>query len=159
MNSDTGGPIVLEADTGPLTGDRMIGNFSRNEGDRLVVRISTIEHRGQAIDVQGLVVAPDSMETAVATSVDQHYIERFALPAAAAFVQGLGQAIALSGSVSQVSPFGGVVTSYGKLNLRQQAGIAAGAAASQIGQTLQQQAPKGPTVRLAANAGVGVIFL
>jgi intracellular multiplication protein IcmE len=167
VNSDTGGPIVLEADTGPLAGDRMIGMFSKNQAsgslfgdtDRLVVQVHTIEHRGQAIQVRGLVIAPDSMETAVATSVDQHYLERFALPAAAAFVAGLGQAIAMSGATTQVLPYGGVATTYGNLNFRQQAGIAAGAAAAQVGQTLQMQTPKGPTVYLAANAGVGVIFL
>lgn len=167
VNSDTGGPIVLQADTGPLAGDRMIGTFSKNQAvgalfgdtERLIVRINSVEHHGQTINVQGLVIAPDSMETAVATSVDQHYIERFALPTAAAFVAGLGQAIALSNSTIGYTPFGGMIQSYGKLNFREQAGIAGGAAAAQIGQTLQQQTPKGATVFLAANAGVGVIFL
>ena len=47
-------------------------------------------------------VAPDSMEEAVATSIDQHYLERFVLPAAAAFVQGLGQAaVRMSNSTVQ----------------------------------------------------------
>ncbi|WP_024882012.1 DotG/IcmE/VirB10 family protein [Methylosinus sp. LW3] len=167
VNSDTGGPIVLQADTGPLAGDRMIGTFSKNQAvgalfgdtERLIVRINSVEHHGQTINVQGLVIAPDSMETAVATSVDQHYIERFALPTAAAFVAGLGQAIALSNSTIGYTPYGGMIQSYGKLDFRQQAGIAGGAAAAQIGQTLQQQTPKGATVFLAANAGVGVIFL
>lgn len=167
VNSDTGGPIILEADTGPLRGDRMIGVFSRNQGggslfgntDRVVVQVNSLEHQGQSIPVKGLVIAPDSMETAVATSVDQHYIERFALPAAAAFVSGLGQAIALSHSTIGYTPFGGIIQSYNGLNFRDQAGIAGGAAAAQIGQTLTQQMPRGPTVYLAANAGVGVIFL
>ena len=159
VNSDTGGPIVLEGDSGPLAGDRMIGTFSKNERDRLIVRITTVNHRGQSLDVRGLAIAPDSMETAIASSVDEHYIERFALPAAAAFVSGLGQAIALSNSTTQLSPYGTALTSYGPLNLKQQAGIAAGAAAAQVGQTLQQETPKGPTVNLAANVGVGVIFL
>jgi len=104
VNSDTGGPIVLEGDSGPLAGDRMIGTFSKNERDRLIVRITTVNHRGQSLDVHGLAIAPDSMETAIASSVDEHYLERFALPAAAAFVSGLGQAIALSNSTTQLSP-------------------------------------------------------
>lgn len=159
VNSDTGGPIVLEADSGPLAGDRMIGTFSKNERDRLIVRIMTVEHRGQPIEVRGLVIAPDSMETAVASSVDEHYLERFVLPAAAAFVSGLGQAVALSNSTTQVSPFGGTITQYGSLNFKQQAAVAGGAAAQQISQTLQQETPKGPTVNLAANVSVGVMFL
>ena len=112
----------------------MIGMFSKNQmnsslfgnTDRLIVNVHTIEHHGQAIQVRGLVIAPDSMETAVATSVDQHYFERFALPAAAAFVAGLGQAIALSGSTMQFLPYGGYATTYRNLDFRQQAGIAAG---------------------------------
>jgi intracellular multiplication protein IcmE len=159
VNSDTGGPIVLQADSGPLAGDRMIGNFSKNGYDRLVVRVSTIEHQGHALDVNGIVVAPDTMETAVASSVDEHYVERFVLPAAAAFIQGLGQAIATTTNTQTVlSPFGGA--SYAThLNLAQQAGVGAGVAAAQIGSALNQEAPKGPTINLDANANVGVMFL
>ncbi|HUZ64409.1 MAG TPA: type IV secretion protein DotG [Acetobacteraceae bacterium] len=159
VNSDTGGPIVLQADSGPLAGDRMIGNFSKSGSDRLVVRVSTIEHQGHILDVDGIVVAPDTMETAVASSVDEHYLERFVLPAAAAFIQGLGQAIATTTNTQTVlSPFGGA--SYAThLNLAQQAGVGAGVAAAQIGSALNQEAPKGPTVNLDANVTVGVMFL
>ena len=159
VNSDTGGPIVLQADSGPLAGDRMIGNFNKNGYDRLVVRVSTIEHQGHALDVNGIVVAPDTMETAVASSVDEHYVEQFMLPAAAAFIQGLGQAIATTTNTQTVlSPFGGA--SYAThLNLAQQAGVGAGVAAAQIGSALNQEAPKGPTINLDANVNVGVMFL
>lgn len=137
----------------------MIGNFNKNGYDRLVVRVSTIEHRGHALDVNGIVVAPDTMETAVASSVDEHYVERFMLPAAAAFIQGLGQAIATTTNTQTVlSPFGGA--SYAThLNLAQQAGVGAGVAAAQIGAALNQEAPKGPTINLDANVNVGVMFL
>ena len=92
-NSDAQSPVVLQADSGPISGDRMIGTFSR-ERDRLVIRVSKVIHNGQEIGTDGVVVAPGSMEVGVASSVDQNYLSRFALPAAAAFVQGLGQAIA-----------------------------------------------------------------
>ena len=83
----------------------------------------------------------------------------FALPAAAAFVAGLGQALATTSNTAAVlSPFGGVATTT-HLNLSQQLGVAAGAAANQIGSTLNQAAPKGSTVTLAANVSVGVMFL
>lgn len=159
VNSDTGGPIILEADTGPLAGDRMLGTFSKNQGERLVVRVTSIEHRGKSLQVAGLVVAPDTMETSVASSVDEHYLERFALPAAAAFVEGLGQAVAMSNATTQVSPFGGTTTTYGALNFKQQAAVAAGAAAQAVGGALQASTPKGPTINLASNVGVGVVFL
>ncbi|MCG7351418.1 type IV secretion protein DotG [Roseomonas mucosa] len=160
VNSDTGGPIVLQADSGPIAGDRLIGTFGRaGSSDLLVVRVQSLVHNGQSIPVDGVVIAPDSMETAVATSVDQHYFSRFILPAAAAFVQGLGQAIATTSNTQSVlSPFGGAAYST-HLNIDQQLGVAAGVAGARVGAALNQAAPRGPTVNLGANAGVGIMFL
>ena len=92
-NSDQPGPIVVVAELGPVAGDRMIGNFTRMQ-DRLVVNLRTLSlPDGQQQSIDAIMVAPDSMQTAVATSVNEHYVTRFLLPVAAAFVQGLGQAI------------------------------------------------------------------
>ena len=164
VDSDGNGPIVLQADSGPLAGDRMIGTFSKAGGnnvpsDRLVVRVNSVEHQGRSIPVDAIVTAPDTMETTVASSVDEHYLSRFVLPAAAAFVQGLGTALATtSNTVGVLSPLGG--TSFAtQLNFPQQLGVGAGVAAGQVASTLQQQAPRGPTIHLAANANVGVMFL
>ena len=158
LSSDQTSPVVLQADSGPIAGDRMIGSFSR-ENDRLIIRVHTIIHDNQDIGCDGVVVAPDRMEASVATGVDEHYLTRFILPAAAAFIQGLGQALATTSNTTAVlSPFGGATTST-NLNFRQQLGVAAGVAAGQIGATLNQEAPKGPTVTLDANVAVGVMFL
>jgi intracellular multiplication protein IcmE len=158
VNSDGSSPMVLQADSGPIAGDRMIGTFAK-QADRLVIRINTVIHQGQSIGTDGVVVAPATMEAGVASDVDQHYLARFILPAAAAFVQGLGQAIATTSNTAAVlSPFGGAAYTT-HLNLNQQLGVAAGAAAGQIGAVLNQAAPKGPTVSLEANVAVGVMFL
>lgn len=158
LSSDETSPVVLQADSGPIAGDRMIGSFSR-ENDRLIINVYQIIHNGQPIACSGVVTAPDTMDAAVASGVDQHYIARFLLPAAAAFVQGLGNAIATTSNTTQVlSPLGGA-TSTTNLNLHQQLGVAAGVAAAQIGSTLDQDAPKGPTITLDANVSVGVMFL
>jgi intracellular multiplication protein IcmE len=158
LNSDETSPVLMQADSGPIAGDRMIGTFERQD-DRLVIHISSIVHQGQTIACDGMVIAPDTMEASVATGVDEHYLSRVILPAAAAFVQGLGQAIATtSNSVSVLSPLGGATTAT-NLNLRQQLGVGAGVAGAQVGTFLNQAAPKGPTVTLDANVGVGVMFL
>ena len=158
VNSDASSPVVMQADSGPIAGDRMIGTFAK-QADRLVIRINTVIHQGQSIGTDGVVVAPETMEAGVASDVDQHYLARFILPAAAAFVQGLGQAIATTSNTAAVlSPFGGAAYST-HLNLNQQLGVAAGAAAGQVGAALNQAAPKGPTVSLDANVAVGVMFL
>ncbi len=157
VSSDGGGPVIVEAQSGPIAGDRMRGAFEQ-KGDRLVVMLTSLTHNGRDIPIQAIVVTPDTMETTVASRVEQHYLERFALPAAAAFVAGLGQALAQSNTTSVLSPFGGA-TGFTRLNLGQQLGVAAGASGAQIGQTLQQSAPKKATVYLDANTPVGVVFL
>lgn len=158
LSSDQSSPAVFQADSGPIAGDRMIGSFSR-QNNRLIVRINAIIHQGQQLGADGVVIAPDTMEASVATGVDQHYLTRFLLPAAAAFVQGLGQALATTSNTTAVlSPLGGATTTT-NLNIDQQLGVAAGAAAANIGSTLNQAAPKGPTITLDANVAVGVMFL
>lgn len=159
VDSDTNGPIVLEADTGPISGDRMIGTFSKSGLDRLIVKVSTVEHRGKSLEANGIVIAPDSMEEAVATSVDEHYLERFVVPAAAAFVSGLGQAVALGNSTTSVSPFGGTTQTFGPMTMKQEALVAGGTAATAVSNAMTSSIPKGPTVHLAANVSVGVMFL
>ena len=159
VDSDTNGPIVLEADTGPISGDRMIGTFSKSGLDRLIVKVETVEHRGKQLEANGVVIAPNSMETAVASSIDEHYVERFVLPAAAAFMSGLGQAVALGNSTSTVSPFGGTTQTFGPLSFKQEAMVAGGAAATAVSNAMTASVPKGPTVHLAANVSVGVMFL
>lgn len=157
-SSDQASPVVLQATSGPFAGERMIGTFSR-EGERLVIRVNSLTLRGETVNVQGVVVSPDTMETGVASGVDQRYAERFVLPAAAAFVAGLGQAIATTSRVQGVlSPFGGVGFAQ-NLNIGQQLGIAAGAAGARIGQTLNQETPRGPRITLDAGSQVGVMFL
>jgi intracellular multiplication protein IcmE len=158
LSSDETSPVVLQADSGPIAGDRMIGTFAK-EANRLIIHISTIIHNGEPIGCDGVVTAPDTMEASVASQVDEHYAARFLLPAAAAFVQGLGQAIATTSNTTAVlSPLGGATTTT-HLNLDQQLGVAAGAAAQQVGSTIIQEAPKGPTISLEANVAVGVMFL
>jgi len=158
LSSDEAGPVILQADSGPIAGDRMIGTFAK-QANRLIIHVSTIIHQGETIGCDGVVTAPDTMESAVASAVDEHYIARFLLPAAAAFVQGLGQALATTSDTTAVlSPLGGATTTT-LLTLNQQLGVAAGAAAQQVGSTLTQEAPKGPTISLAANVAVGVMFL
>jgi intracellular multiplication protein IcmE len=157
-NSDTGGPVVVTAESGPIAGDDMLGTFSRRD-DRLVVTLTSITlQNGEQKSIDALVIAPDSMETAVASDVDQHYVARFVLPVAAAFVAGLGQAIAQSNATVAVSPFGGY-TAQNHLNFNQQLGVAGGAAGTQLQQLFLQSAPKGPTIKLAAGVNVGVVFL
>jgi intracellular multiplication protein IcmE len=158
VNSDIGGSVIVEVDSGPFVGARLIGTFERKDV-LLVVSFKSLTIGDQApIAIDAIAVAPDTMETAVASSVDEHYMTRIVLPTAAAFVQGLGTALQQGNSTSVLSPLGGT-TSTSKLSFAQEIGVAGGAAGQQISQILQKAAPSGPTVRLDKDVSIGVIFL
>jgi hypothetical protein len=153
-----GSPVEVEALSGPIAGDDMIGSFSA-AGDRLVVKLNQITLKnGQQASINALVVTPDTMKTAVATSVNEHYVSRIVLPAAAAFVEALGGSLGQSGSVEQTSPLGGL-TVFSHVNTAQAVAAGVGNAANTVGQVFAQDAPKGPTVKLADDTDVGVLFL
>ena len=157
-NSDSGGPVVAEITSGPLAGDRVKGTAQKHE-DRLTVTMNEITLQdGRTIPVNAMLMTPDSKETAIASDVDHHYIPRIVLPTLAAGIQGLGQALALSGSSVFSGPYG-ASQNYNTFNGGQLAGIAAGTAAGQANQVLQQQTPKQSTVNLAADVDVGIMFL
>ena len=157
-NTDSGGPVVAEITSGPLEGDRVKGTAQKHE-DRLTVTLNELTLQdGRTVAVNAMLMAPDSKETAIASSVDHHYIPRIVLPTLAAGIQGLGQALALSGSSVFSGPYG-ASQNYNTFNGGQLAGIAAGTAAGQLNQVLQQQTPKQSTVNLAAEVDVGIMFL
>ncbi len=157
-NSDSGGPVVAEITSGPLAGDRVKGTAQKHE-DRLTVTMNELTLQdGRTVPVNAMLMAPDSKETAIASDVDHHYIPRIVLPTLAAGIQGLGQALALSGSSVFSGPYG-ASQNYNTFNGGQLAGIAAGTAAGQANQVLQQQTPKQSTVNLAAEVDVGIMFL
>lgn len=157
-NTDSGGPAVVEITSGPLAGDRMKGTAQKHE-DRLTVTMTELTLQdGRTVPVNAMLMAPDSKETVVASDVNHHYIPRIVLPTLAAGIQGLGQALALSGSSVFSGPYG-ASQNYNTFNGGQLAGIAAGTAAGQLNQVLQQQTPKQSTVNLAADVDVGIMFL
>ena len=150
--------MVVEIKSGPLEGARLSGKARKHE-DRLSVTLDQLAlPDGRMLRVDAVIMAPDSKETAVASGVEHRYIPRIVLPTLAAGVQGLGQALALSGSSVFAGPYG-AAQSYNRFNPGQIAGIAAGTAAGQFGQIIQQQTPRQSKVNLDAEVDVGVMFL
>lgn len=159
-DSDLAGEVILEADSGPIVGDRLIGTVSRASGHEqlLVVRVNKIMHKGKTLNANGFVVAPGDMKSGVATSVDPLVFQRFILPAAAAFVNGLGQAIEQTSNTQGSYSALGNLNYIQRLNLGQQMGVAAGTAASAVQNSVTQDMPTQSRINLAANVSVGVMF-
>jgi intracellular multiplication protein IcmE len=157
-------PIIVEALSGPIAHRKLTGSFqapSNRNGPAtdVVIRLTRMTTEdGRQVPIDAIVIAPDSMETAVASRVEPHTMQRIVLPMAAAFVQGLGQALAYSGSTTAVGPLGGF-SAFRNFSPEQLIGIGAGSAAQSASQILRDQAPRGSTIFIDRGAEVGILFL
>ena len=152
-----GGDVIVEMKSGPLNGSRLSGKAQRR-GELMAVSLTRLEWQGKPLAVDAVLVSPETRETAVASSVDHHYGARLLYPSLAAIASGVGQAVALSGSIQSSSIYGST-SAYRNLNPGQIAAVGVGAAGNNLQGVLNEMAPKGPTVKLDAGVPVGVMFL
>jgi intracellular multiplication protein IcmE len=155
--SDRPGPVLAQVLSGPLQGARLLGAFDKQD-DALFVRFSTLAIGDQTVSVEGVAVSPETSETAVVTSIDRHYFERYVLPIAASFVAGFGQAVARSGQTVTQGVLGTTVANPAQTT-RDQLFAAAGTAGQYASQALSNSAPSGPTINLASGYAMGVMWL
>ena len=99
-NSDVPGPIVALVAQGPFSGSRVLGTFSKKE-ELLVLQFTTlVSKEGYSIPITAFAMDPDSTLVGMASDVDHRYFKRVILPAAAEFIQGIGEAIAEKGTTT-----------------------------------------------------------
>lgn len=155
-NSDLSKEVLVEIDTGPFKKARISGTFSM-QSNRLVIKFNKLMiGNSDPITVSAFGVSPKTAETGVASEVKEHLATRIILPAAAAFVQGLGNAMMSANTSSYSGGYG--MTSFTHLNIAQQMGAAAGTMGQVVGQLLQKQTPQQATVFLFKDDTVGVVF-
>ena len=92
VNSDLGNVVLAQIDSGPFRGARISGTFEM-KSERLVIKFNKLMiGDADPIPVSGYAVSPKTAEIGVASEVREHLATRIILPAAAAFVEGLGNA-------------------------------------------------------------------
>lgn len=158
-NSDIPGPVVAMMASGTFNGGRLLGKFKR-EQDYLVIEFNTlVTKRGTSVPISAIAVDPQTSLTGVATDVDHRYFQRIVLPAAAKFVEGLGEAYAETTTTTSQSS-SSTVTSSEDLDTKQELGKAVSEAASQVADVLEEDGKNvEPLVVVAAGTPVGVLFM
>ena len=160
-NSDVPGPILAQIVSGPLAGARAVGSFqvTNNYEKYLVLKFNIADKKGKDYTINAIALDPDTTLGGMATEVDERYVSRVLLPAAAGFLQGMGQAL----STGQSS-----ITTNGTTSISTQAGNGykqgiyngMSLAAQTMGQFFQNQANlTKPLVRVAAGTPMGLFFV
>ncbi|HEY8964361.1 MAG TPA: TrbI/VirB10 family protein [Alphaproteobacteria bacterium] len=157
-NSDVPGPVLARIASGPLTGSRVLGDFQTTE-EKLVLKFNKVVIKGVTYPIQAVALDPKTTLPGVATDVDHRYWKRFILPAAASFIEGMGEAIAQREQTVVVTG-DTAVSSQPDLNTKEElaAGFAEGTA--NIADELDDEGDSvQPLVRVHAGTPVGILFL
>lgn len=158
-NSDIPGPVVAMVVSGTFNGAKLLGTFASQE-EYLVITFNTlITKKGTSVPIKAYAIDPQTSLTGVATDVDHRYFQRIILPAAAKFVEGLGDAYSQTTSETTQNATT-TTTSTEDLNTKQEFGKAVSEAASQVGDVLDEDGKNTkPLVRVAAGTPIGILFM
>jgi len=157
-NTDAPGPVLAVLASGPLAGSRLIGTFSATD-DYLTLTFGTIVVDGEALSTNAVALDPATSKPGVITEIDRKYFQRVILPAAAAFIEGIGGAIAESGSTTVSAGAGTTTSAENDLDTRQEFFKGVEEASGKVSEILDEDGSKvRPMLRVAAGAHLGLLF-
>jgi intracellular multiplication protein IcmE len=159
-NSDVPGPIVALLASGPFSGSKLLGSFTR-QNEYLTLQFTTlVDKKGLSIPIQATALDPATTLAGMATDIDRRYWERVILPAAAEFIQGLGQAYAQQESQTVVVSSGTTVSSTQDLDFKKELAKGIESAADQVGEVLDEEGNQTEIlVRVQAGTPMGILFM
>lgn len=158
-NSDAPGPVLAQIMSGPLRGSRILGTF-QTQDRYLTLSFDTIVVDGVSYSADAIALDPSSANPGVVTEIDNRYFERIILPAAAAFVEGMGTAIAESGTTTVSVSGDTVVEEEEPLDTRQELFKGIEEASGKASEIFDEEAGNVERlVKVDAGTAVGILFL
>ena len=156
VNSDYPGPVLIELLGPPLAGAVATGAFTLS-GERMVLRLTSLEYRGRRRATDGWAVGLDCACYGIAGEVDSHFFQRVLLPAAVRFAEGFLTAM---GRPAESLTLGSGDVRYERRqgSTREAVHGGLGTAARSAGDILLENAPKRPTVRIPRDTELIVMF-
>ena len=137
----------------------MIGSF-QVQNEYLVLNFDTVVHDGIALTTTAVALDPATSSPGVVTDVDHKYFQRIILPAAAAFIEGMGSAIAQSGSTTVSAGTGTTTSSTADLGAKQELFKGVEKASEKLSDILDQDGQKAKVrVVVAAGTHIGILFV
>ncbi len=167
INSDEPGPVRAQVVGERFKGAMLLGTLatfppvvgSRPERVQVAFNFLTTPDR-QTHAIRAYAIDTESARTALATGVDHHTLERWGSLLASSFLEGYGQAVRNSNSISTVSAFGSVVTvpkdgiDHGDI-----AREALGTVGQRMSAAVAENFQRPNTITVAAGTGIGVLMV
>ncbi len=163
-NSDIPSVILAQMVSGPLKGYKLLGSFNLEEDIKmLTVDFNiAINEDGKQYKIKAIMLDPDTSLAAKASDVNNRYLRRIVIPAAAKFITGFADAVAESGrtSISVAGGSGGAAVSEEVAAPSKDQEVATGVAdmAQDIGEFLDEYGDVPMQVILKAGTPIGIFF-
>lgn len=167
VDSDAPGTVVAEIRQGAFNGARLLGAFNYTR-DGVMISFKTMtfsytdengKKRPKTLPINAVALSEKDLSPAMATNIDRHLVESFAVNFAAGFLQGMGQAAASSGSSASYG-VGGSTFSNAKLNTTDQLLYGFGQGANQLSSTFQSKYGNlRDTITVKAQTPFALLFL
>lgn len=166
INSDEPGPILATIVTGPLKGSKLIGSFNLpSRAGKMIITFTTLSVPGinKTQGVSAYAIDPNTGRTALASSTNYHYLERYGSLFASTFLEGFGNAFQSADTTITIGGVGGatnttVQNGIGR-SLTSNAVIGLATLGKAWGQQAQQNMAIPTTVQVCAGTPIGVLFL
>ena len=161
INSDEPSPVLAKIVSGDLKGARLIGQVNRI-GEKVLVQFSSISLPTSPTSIKISAVAVDSntSRTALASNVNNHYLQKYGIMFATAFLGGYANAIARQNTTTIVDALGGATIVQGELKSKDITKQAIGNVGKELAESTRQENQNiKPTVTVDQGIAIGVLLM
>ncbi len=158
VNTDAKSHVMASVVSGPLKGSKLLGSFdlSGEEGAALTFTTISVPTVSASSTINAIAIDPETAETALASSVDHHYLLRYGSMFASSFLKGFAEAVASQGTVT--TDGGRTERTLNIKSNRDRMYMGLGEAGSQYAKVMGNNFQKPTTVKVAKGTGFGLLF-
>ncbi|EKS7814702.1 conjugal transfer protein TraO [Edwardsiella piscicida] len=160
-SDNTGSQVLAQIPAGPYAGATLTANGVKLVGDGVSIHFTNMDWNDNTWRIDAWAAMPDTLQSSVASSVNNRYATRILLPALA---HGLGLGGQLYASANTQILSTGLNTIEGRVGMpdgKAVAGTILGGAAQQAGQVISNDAQKLPVKQVLVDRGqsIAVLFM
>lgn len=160
-SDNTGSQVLARIPAGPYAGATLTANGVQLAGDGVSIHFTSMDWNNNTWRIDAWAAMPDTLQSSVASSVNNRYATRILLPALA---HGLGLGGQLYASANTQILSNGYNTIEGRVGMpdgKAVAGTILGGAAQQAGQVISNDAQKIPVKQVLVDRGqsIAVLFM
>lgn len=166
VNTDEPSPILATIATGPLKGAKLIGSFNLpSNASKMIITFSSMSIPGisKTIGISAYAIDPNTGRTALSSSTDHHYLQRYGSLFASTFLEGFGNAFQSADTTIQIGGTGGVTNTSVQNGVGRSLTSNAVIGLATVGKSWGQQAQRNmnvpTTVQVYSGTPIGVLFL